>query len=357
MSKKAKNIIFRVDLNGEGIVNYDKNDQKFMFNGSNLHNMKTRYSNTSYAKKKFYGTKEDLRYKISISSDCLRHDIFKGDVKFQSSNIVNDDMLLYSFIASPVSLLRGYVFAEQGETLKRSGPLSITHAEQTCDAISYVEICTKSGTKNSDSEESDTTLFAKETVGKIAYASLGNIDLMQLQFVSCDQIFDRYAFNPDMFNIYIQFLKTKLPNFDSELGYYQIKNSSIEIPEFGVKLTDENIIFLVRELFERILMLDIRRKGSYAKVSKLEYKVVYDVIEDTYESEDNWVSISSKEDLDNISFEINDFYISEDLDKAKTKRADMVADYENRKNGKKEVKAKKTAELKASKLKKTTEEK
>ena len=56
---------------------------------------------------------------------------------------------------------------------------------------------------------------------------------MQLSFISCDQIFDRYAFNPDMFNLYKTLLATKLDGFNSELGFYQIKNSIVEIPEHG----------------------------------------------------------------------------------------------------------------------------
>lgn len=343
--KKVKNILFKLKIEGNGIVNFDSSEQKFMYNGTNLTNMKTIHDNTSYAKKKFYKEGDNLSYKLSISSDCLRHNIFDGDVKIQSPNIINNEMLLYSFIASPAALLRGYLFANDKETLKRKGPLSITNAEQTCNAVSSIETFSRSGMKNTDAEQTDTSFFKKEVVGDIKYASVGFIDLMQLQFVSCDQIFDRYSFNPDMFGIYKQFLKTKFPSFESELGYFQMNGSDVEIPEYGFKLSNENIVLLVRSLFERILTLDIRKAGAFAKTTKLQYKLVYDPIEDTMDSEEGWVTISNRNDLNAINFDVADFYVAEDVITAQTKRELIEEDYKQRK----EAKAKKTADKKAAK--------
>lgn len=365
-SKKVKNILFRTKLKGNGIVNFDSSDQKWMFNGTQLYNtMGTKHDNTSYAKKKFYKkgeyinsdgkTIENLEYKISISSDCLRHDLFKDDVLFQSPNVINLPHLLYSFIASPTSLIRGYLFAEETETFKRKGALTITDAEQTCNAVSSIETFSRSGKKNSDSDKngkSDNSFYKKEVVGDIEYKAVGNIDLMQLQFVSCDQIFDRYAFNPDMFNIYKQFIKSKLPAFDSELGYYQINGSLVEIPEYGFKISEENILILVRELFERLFKLNITRKGAYAKVAELEYKLVYDVIDDTLEDENNWIKISNRDDINNINFEVESFYNIEDIEIAKQKRAAIEANYEDKKSA---SKIKKAAEQTAKKAKKSIE--
>ena len=137
-TKKVKNVLFRTKIKGNGVVNFDSSEQKFMFNSTDLHNMKTRHDNVSFAKKKFYKEDDKLTYKLSISSDCLRHDIFKEDVLVQSPNVLNSKHVLYSFIASPASLLRGYLFANQTETLKRKGALTITDAEQTCNAVSYI---------------------------------------------------------------------------------------------------------------------------------------------------------------------------------------------------------------------------
>lgn len=355
MNKKVKNILFKLDLNGRGIVNFDSSEQRFIYHDTNLTNMKTKHNNTSYAKKRFYKNDNDgLDYKISISSDCLRHYIFEKNVKFQSPNIINHEMLLYSFIASPTALLRGYLFANDRETIKRKGPLSITNAEQTCGAVSSIETFSRSGMKNTDSEQTDTSFFKKEVVGDIKYSSAGSVDLMELQFVSCDQIFGRYSFNPDMFGIYKQFLKTKFPSFESELGYFQMNGSNVEISEYGFKISNENIVLLVRSLFEHILMIDIKKSGSFAKTNKLQYKLVYDPIEDNIDSEDGWINISNRNDLNAINFEVEDFYLPEDINIAQEKRKLIEEDYQQRKKDKLKKDSDKKAAKKASK--KTIEE-
>jgi hypothetical protein len=350
--QKAKNLLFRLKLRGNGIVNYDSSEQRFMFNGTDLNHMKTMHNNTSYAKKKFYKEGDSTTYKISISSDCLRHELFSEDVKFQSPNIINQEHLLYSFIASPASLLRGYLFADTKETLKRKGPLTITNAEQTCNAISHIETFSRSGLKIEKGEDSgkdtksDNSFFKKEVVGNIEYQSLGTIDLMQLQFVSCDQVFDRYSFNPDMFNIYKTFLKTKFPSFDSELGYYQINGSSIEIPEYGFKLNNDNVLSLVRLMMAKLLTLNVRRKNAFVETAELEYKVVYDVFEDTFSNEDGWVTLKNASDISAINFDVQDFYVEEDKALAVQKREAITADFEKRKSEAKEKEVGRKADVK-----------
>jgi hypothetical protein len=341
--KKVKNIFFRLNIEGNGIINFDSSEQRFMYNGTNLTNMKTNHKNTMYAKKRFYQDGENLTYKLSISSDCLRHHIFERDNPTQSPNIIDNEALLYSFIASPAALLRGYLFADDKETLKRKGPLSITNAEQTCNAVSYIETFSRSGKKNKDSEETDNTFFKKEVVGKIKYSADGFIDLMQLQFVSCDQVFDRFSFNPDMFGIYKQFMKMKFPTFNSELGYFQNNDSDVEIPEYGFKVSNQDVVILVRGLFERILSLDIRKSTAFAKTASLEYKLVYDPIDDTMDSEDGWVKISNRKDIEAINFEVEDFYTAEDLETAKAKRVMIEEEHEAKKAAKKAAKADKKA--------------
>ena len=342
-TKKVKNVLFRTKIKGNGVVNFDSSEQRFMFSGTELHNMKTRHENTNYAKKKFNKDGDKLTYKLSISSDCLRHDLFKEDALVQSPNLINNEHVLYSFIASPASLLRGYLFADTTETLKRKGALTITDATQTCNAVSYIETFSKSGKKleleDKVEGKSDNSFFKKEVVGDIEYLAVGNIDLMGLQFVSCDKVFDRFNFNPDLFTTYKAFLKAKMPTFNSELGYYQIVGSTIEIPEYGFLIDNDNVILLVKELFRRLLSLNIQRRNSFARVSELEYKLVYDPIEDTIDSEDGWISLKTNNDIANVNFDIQQFYALEDLELAKTKRESIEADYQRRKNNDSEKKA------------------
>ena len=359
--KKVKNILFKLKMNGEGIVNYDSADQKNQFYGTNLKGKMDATNvnkNVSYAKKNFYGDDDNLSYKIKISSNCLRHGIFEGDVKIQSPNIIHHEFVLHSFIASPASILRGYILNSRNEGYKRSGALNIDDAEQTCDAKSNIETFSRSGLKETDAETTDNSFFKKETIGKIKYESKGFIDLMQLQFVSCDKVFDRFSFNPDLFPVYKKFLQTKLPSFNSELGYYQIKDSIIEIPEYGFKLDNENLNIIIRGLFERLLKLNILRSGAYASTSELQYKLVYDSLEDTMNDENNWVTIKSLEDINSFNVEVEDFYLPEDIDMAKSKREAIEAEYirvreTNKANDKKDREAKKKAAEEAKSKKAT----
>ena len=347
--KKVKNIIFKMSIKGNGIVNYDSSEQKWMINRTNLGHMKTRHDNTSFAKKRFYGTPEDTNYKLTISSDCLRHEIFGGDAPFHSPNVIQIEGLLMAHIASPTALLRGYFFTERSNaSFKRKSPLTIVAAEQTNDAVSYIETFTSSAAKNSDKdkETADNTFYKKEVVGKIEYETEGFIDVMGLQFVSCDQVFDRYAFNPDSFDLYKSLMKPRLSSFDPELGYYQIKNSINEIPEYGFKLSNDNMNELIRSLFQKMLSMSIKRKDAYAQTAALQYKLVYDVIEDTIDSEDGWVSIDSELDIATMKFDFEDFYVPVDAEKANQQRQDLVNEYERLKEKAREDKKSKKSKTK-----------
>ena len=246
MTNDVKNVLLRLNIDGIGVVNYDSNDQKWIMNQVKNSEF-NKHNNVSYAKKNFYRDEEDsLSYKLKISSDCIRNAIFAQDMIAQSPNISHNDMVLNSFIGDPNSMIRGYMFAEKGKSaLKRKSALTICDAEQTCNAQSYIETFARSGEKTTDENKADNTFFKKETVGEIKYGSIGSIDLQELQFVSCDLVFDRYAFNADQFNKFKAFLGTKMPNFVSELGYFQLKDSMIQIPEHGFKFSDENVVFIM----------------------------------------------------------------------------------------------------------------
>jgi hypothetical protein len=337
-----KSILLKLDLQGEGIVNYDSGEQKWIFNKKDsLRHMFHNHENVSYAKKNFYTDENGVwSYKIKISSDCIKHNIFNDDLIAQSPAIVHHDHILYPYIGSTLSLIRGYLFAEKTGSFKKTGSLQLCDAEQTNNAVSKLEFFCKSGgktTNEGDTDKSDNTIFNKETIGEITYSSKGFIDLKELQFVSCDQIFDRYSFNPDKFDIYKKCLSKCLPNFNSELGYYKFKTSFVDIPEYGILLSSENVLYLVKETLKRILKLNIRNKNAYAKLNSLKIKLVQNVFVDTMESEDNWLEIKTLEDIDNLNFEPELFYILENEEDANAKRSEI----EDCKKAKKEKKEKK----------------
>lgn len=351
--KKVKGILFNFDLVGTGIVNFDNKDQRFQWNqlSGKPH---CKYDNVNFAKKNWYKDENgELTYKVKISSDCLRNAIFKTDFQCQSPNIADNELIFLIFLSSPASILRGYQFTTKVYPYKKKSTVTITDAEQTCDAVSNIEIGSTSGLKITDENKSDTTLHYHESVGNIKYSGAGAIDLKELQFLSMDQVFDRMALNSDLFDNYSKFLKTKLPSFNSTPKYYYIDGTSVKIPELGVVFSDEDVVTLVKEFFKRLLSLNISRRNSYAKIYGLKIKFIYDCTVDTLNENENWITIKNESEVP--EFEPENFYVEEvDFDKAKELRFAFEKAIEDRKTKNKEDKAEKLA--KSKKAKSTTDE-
>lgn len=323
---KVKHINFKVEFEGHGIVNYDSKEQKKIWNeeeytNGNKNKFTTNNNNVNYSKKHYFRDENGvLKYKIKVSSDALRNSIFRGDAIAVNPTIVNHKTLLNAFIASPLGLIRGYLFGEKNnQTLKSKSILTITSAVQTNNAESYMEFHSRSGEKKvkDDSEESDTTIFNKETIGDITYKSEGFINLQELEFYSCDPIFDRFSFNPDDFNDIKFFLNKNLPKFDSELGYYKLKTSVIDVAEYGIKLNNENILFLVKETLKRILNISIERSGAYLKTKKLTISLVIDPLKPNKNID---IEINDIDDINNLYFEPVDYYELFDENESKEQR-------------------------------------
>jgi len=321
--KTAKSILIRANLKGYGIVNYDGGDQKFTFNALARNQEKSRFDNVTYAKRQWTSMGEDGKcdYKIIISGDCLKHELFKEDVAFQSPNIMHHKSLLLNNIASPAMLLRGYLFATKDQTIKRSGAITLTDAIQTCNAMSSLETFSRSGEKITDENQSDTSFFKKETIGDISYRTRGAIDLMQLQFLSTDQTFDRLGLDPDLFEEYVKILSTRM-NVDAKLGYYKIKDSVIDIPEYGVLFSNENVVDLTKLFLKKLLKFSLKKSKAFADVIDVEYKIVYDPLTDRLNDENGWTKLTT-DSLDALTFEVNDFYVPVDYDEAQVVRKEM----------------------------------
>jgi hypothetical protein len=369
--KKAKSIIFKFDMEGNGIVNFDSKDQKYNWNKflkdrhpnfqykDNINN-----DNVNFAKKHWYtNDKDELSYKIKISSDCLRHEMFINEIPFQSPNISDDKFIYLSFLASPSAIVRGYLNTDKTNQYKKKSIITVSPAEQTCNAVSSIEVGSTSGVKTVDENKADNTLHYHETIGNIKYSGEGSIDLNLMQFLSTDPIFDRMGLCPDDFNTYKELLQTKIKSFNSDLNYYYLKTSDMRIPEYGTVFSNEDCIFLVKFFFKKLLNTYIKRRNSYAKVSKIQYKIVYDCTVDKMNDKNGWISIENNKDIENISFETETFFeLEPNTEKAKNIRDVFEKSNEKRKEdskNKKEAnaaKAKAAKEAKAAKKQTETEE-
>lgn len=315
--KKVKNILFKLELKGNGIVNYDHPDQRHIMRKYHKDSM---YNNENliFGKKVF----DDEGYKLKISSDCIRHNIFINEIPYQTPDIAQYDKLLKLFVSSPAALLRGYLFPRKDDSgLKRKSPFTITQATQTNNAKVYTETCSTSGVRN------ETSFYKKESIGDIEYLSKGNIDLKHLQFISTDERFDRQALKSDWATDFLNHINT-VYNKDYKFteGIFTPKGSVLEESSYyenGLLLSESTVIDLVKTLLGNILQFRINKNGSYAEFKSLKIKLVYDCTEDTFGSDRDWVNISSWDDINNLYFPIEDFYTQGDKEVGKKIREEI----------------------------------
>lgn len=312
-----KHIEFQLELEGHGVVNYDRKEQKVLFHkreNNSTYNQKVKHlattnDNVAFAKKDFFLDENgNLNYKIKISSNCLRHEIFYKDIPCFSPNVLINDFTRLNYIASPVVLLRGEMLANEKNTYIRKSAISLTHALSTTNELSYADTCTRNMQKIEKEETTDksgTSFFSRETIGDIKYKAEGDIDLSVLQFLSADDVASRRFLNADEYEQFKIFLQTRMPSFNSDLKYYQYKTSVVHLPELGALLSNDDLIYLVKYFFESVVNINIKRNNSYARFSGLKIRMIEDNIN---RDKSKWIEIKSIEDINNISFESEVFY-------------------------------------------------
>lgn len=319
-----KNIEFKLELEGHGIVNYDGKEQKYLFGkreNNPTYNQKVKHlstinDNVAFGKKDFFLDENgNLDYRIKISSNCLRHEIFYKDIPCFSPNVLINEYTRLNYCASPAILLRGEMLANEKNTYIRKSPITITHALSTTNELSYTDTCTRTMEKTIKKEtddKSDTSFYNRETVGNIKYEAEGVIDLSVLQFLSADDVASRRFLNADEYNIFKSILQSRLPSYNSDLKYYQYKTSIVSLPELGALLSNDDINVLVKYFFKNTLGFYIKRNNSFAKCSGLKIRLIDDNIN---HNNTEWITINSIEDIDALNFESEIFY--DEVDEAK----------------------------------------
>lgn len=317
-TKKAKTLLFKVKMDGIGTVNFDDSDARYIVSRYGNPAAKKPYSNNNIkvAKSEYrqVGTDENgaplYKRTLKISSECLRHAIFEKDYDVTNGRIMRNDAFLSSFISSPAALLRGYMFADNKETIKAKSPVTIGAAIETSGAVITPEVGSVSGDKG------DTSLFYTENTGRTKYETKGFVNLKQLEFLSCDKFFERRAVKSPwvetengLLNVAFKQRYGKVPY---SLGIYTATANAFtkHIGERGLHFSIDFRKYLIVEFFKRLLSVNITRSGSFARVSEISVKPVYDGLKDTFESNDGWVGLSSETEIEEFmeSLDIYDFY-------------------------------------------------
>jgi hypothetical protein len=365
--KKVKSILFRYQLVGQGIVNFDSDDQKYTLDAYGFR--KTHFNinkNNNYCKKDFYRDENGvIRYKVKISSCCMKNAMFGKDAPKENNKSSHQNETNMALLSSPWKIVKGFMQTEKGELgLKRKACISFPDAIQSCDALTYMELHTKSGFKKrkpveleleeAKDETADPTMFNKESVGKIKYEGIGEIDMCQIEFISTDDIFDRLAIHEDDFPLFKKFSKLHIPNFNSEIGYYRMNGSVDLTPERGFVYNNDNKNHFVKYFFEKLISLKINRADAYARICKLEIKELYDPYMNTFMEEENWRELKTIDDVNNLNFDFHQFYM--EANEYAPLREEMEKNYkayqdtlkENKKNKREQAKTKKENKLKES---------
>lgn len=329
--KNVKSIQFKLYLDGVGCVNFGSSeeldfllrtgivkwgDDGFVKNGKPL-------SNILLSKKNFRQNEDGTyEYHVKVSSECLRNNIFKDTMPFQSPTVMNLPQVLYRALANSDLILRGYLYTEKGgSSLKKKSPLYLTDAEEIGPWRKSItaDFHSRSGEKESNTgkgsdDAKDTTIYKIENVGSTTYLATGGIDVTELRFISADPLYDRMAVNVDggiNEKIYTNELQRNMVNFTPEFKYYFLENSytADEWAERGVLLNDESVDMLIKRLLKNMLNIEILRRNAHLRTNKLELTV------NCTDGEQHIVEIHSTKDIDSLSFKCINVYKEADENK------------------------------------------
>lgn len=338
---KVKNVLFRLEMKGRGVVNYDSSEQKWFMNA----HCGTKYSNDNLklAKKAFTKLEEvdeeqgddtskkkivDTKATLKISSNCLRNAIYGSN--YPNALALYDDAIFANFVTSPEMLMRGYMeTTRNGQSYTKKSPLTITDALETSGAVPYLEVCTKDTKKEKDSN----SLFYVETVGDTVYNTVGFIDIKSMRTMSDDDLFGRVSFKSEWLEGDKPLLHKVFENHYGCVpfteGYYTSTKGILteRFAEHGIKFNDDFILLLVKDTLKRLLNINIRRANAFAETSSLYIKLVTDGTDGGFNNEEGWIKVTS-DNIDTLFFTPEDFYEESSVEDVTRTRKELKAKHE-----------------------------
>jgi len=263
---KTKSIKFELVLNGHGVVQTDGRDKAL-----GLKNSKSgifgyqENNNITYAKGNFEYSEGKIKKILKISGDGLRHAIHINSHFAHAPNLLINTASRMNHFSSMDSILRGYLSMNTEE--RKTSAYTITSAEDK-NALTSLELFSNSSPK------SETSLFSRETVGDTNYLATGFVNIEELRFISISDIFGRRAVQDDSAETFRKGLSKRLGSDVSEPAYY-VKGDSIDVPERGIVLSDEQITKLVSYLFENMAEINITKsQNGYARTNEIRIKSI-----------------------------------------------------------------------------------
>lgn len=345
-TKPLKRLDIRVTMQGQGGVNYDSKDQKW-FLYEHCGRKTSVHDNVNYLKKVFYKNEKrdegdpDCVYNLAISSECIRHEIFRGCSDADSVMFLFDEAAV-EFITSPLGFMRGYMKTESASNgFGKKTCLNVTKAIDK-NAVIVEEMCSKDGERDS------TSIHFKENVGETKYMFEACFDVEQAQFLCLDDINGRMAVAPSYVegeNLFEKAMVKRYGRVPYKAGVFSNKTDimGVHCGEYGYLFDDEYVNSLIKTALKQILSININRANGWARTTKVEIFPVYDVCKPA--TDEDWVEIKS-EDLETLNFIINTFYKEasrsdweERNEAVKAKRIAEAQKKKEKRNGRKSTKS------------------
>ena len=332
-----KSITGKVTFNGTGSINNDSNYQKNVLSelGFKVNGAKSSfYGNVTYHKKEFFKENGKNKFRYKVSHDCIRHAMFNEEMPYYNGGLILLPQVLYNGITSPTMIARGYMFAEDGLSIKKKSAFCISDAlsKDVCDKI-VVETCSRAGERGEEKTyevidengetkiitEGATSLFARENVGEHEYEATFGIDLTELQFIPLDDFYERKSANintKELLELYTSCMKRNFETSEEiEKKPYYLKTSIMgeECAEEGILLTEEMVNKVIHTILNNLIKTRIERpsQGGFFNFKSMELTINF------ADGSEKTTTVTSENDINDIFFGYEQVYFEADDEKIK----------------------------------------
>jgi hypothetical protein len=300
MKKIVNKIHIEVELEGQGLVNYNGSKVPARFSKDMKANGKVSTNGTFGKENTYKGTVIDADgnvkpifvYKKIVSGNLLRKCILGDENDVNALRLSTNDNLRRSFLSQGTSIARGYCVLGNGSLkFKKKSGFSIKDAEQTSDTVTWLE------TRSAEGKRDETSFFYRETCGFIEYKGRIDVDISGLKFISSDENYDRIAIPDSDINAVVDLINLRYGENSAVFGNWGTSNKNT-VGEQGVVLHSRVVSDIIREAIKRIFSINILRASSDCRTKSVRIAIGYsgDVIDLNHTTK--FVEIKSIKDYD-----------------------------------------------------------
>jgi hypothetical protein len=303
MIKNVRGIHVKLELEGQGIVNCDGDQSKYLYmNSVNTGDFDSAKNDNMKFGKAVYMLNPDSKnfhdkyvHQNMFSGPALRHAIHAEAIPFQTPAMFDYPEIRQAFIASLDGLLRGAMYApsknaSDTEGFKRKSPYTITDAIEDSGSISSMQMRT-SLSVDSDGKRSDTSLFCEETKGKTHYTAQGYVDMKLLEIIPASANADRKGMCEGDLDPVIRLLKEQFEDEQVSSGLYSLTGSQSRMAEKAILLGSKAVQKLVNHLLRKMASIYVSRQSAFVRTLSVQVKFVVDPIFDDFNSPEGWVTV------------------------------------------------------------------